>query len=286
MACCLALGLLASCVSNYDGPMPSGERLPVLNALLYPDSAIALRLTWPQKVGNTSNYAPICNALVLVKENNVPIGYAAPERDGWYLMDAAAKAGHEYSIEAEVPGYKTLTATTYIPSPIDVSMEQHIEQCYPLDLTMVNLDLGKIPTHASGIWVHAKEANPDGTWKKDPMMMYSNSPLPDSFNRSYNSAAECGHSFSYDFFIRVHGDLLNSAHNTLLFAPFVPIKQGAVVVITAGADYDRYFKSLFLQSYWSPKSDVPFTYEPVKVYSNVQNGYGIFAGCAVELKNF
>jgi hypothetical protein len=49
--------------------------------------------------------------------------------------------------------------------------------------------------------------------------------------------------------------------------------------LNADEHYDKYIKTTLIKR-MSENDDLPF-YEPVQIYSNIENGYGIFGSCAI-----
>jgi hypothetical protein len=277
---------ITGCISNYEGEFPQSEKKPVLNALLAADSTFTLRLSWPVDINSTATFEGINNAQVQLWENGASLGFAENMNNGSYQLNTILKSGSTYNVEVSIPGLKTLTASTVIPIAPSFTVSRERTKGEWSDVDHYTLNLGKPSPQVSGVWLYVTELNDDGTLNPAPSMLYSNSSLCDNFNRSYNSTAEGGYSFSYDYFIRIHGSLLSFNQNTLQLASFYAYKSSAFTVITAGTDYDQYFRTAFLQKYWSPKSDIPFTYQPITVYTNVKNGHGIFAGYTVSTVMF
>ncbi|MFY0686705.1 MAG: DUF4249 domain-containing protein [Cyclobacteriaceae bacterium] len=64
--------------------------------------------------------------------------------------------------------------------------------------------------------------------------------------------------------------------------PVLPAPIPYIEVKAISKEYFSYLKSLYIQQ-WN--SGDPFT-EPVSIYSNVENGYGVFAGFQTKIKQF
>jgi hypothetical protein len=278
--------LLAGCVSDYTGEIPESSKRPVLNALLAADSTLTLRLTWPVPITGKQELVGIDNASVQIWEDGLWLGLPHHTQNGYYRLDSVLKAGCTYRVEIDVPGFETITATTLVPNEPTIGVSHLITSGSISDVDNFTLTLGRPAPEVAGIWLYITEQRANGELVHEPSMLYSNSSLGDTFNRSYNSTADGGYTFSYDYFMRIHGALLSFDQNVVVLASFYPYKRSLFTVITAAADYDNYFRTAFLQNYWSPKSDAPFTYQPITVQSNVNNGFGIFAGYNVSTTLF
>ncbi|MBN2742639.1 MAG: DUF4249 family protein [Marinilabiliaceae bacterium] len=284
---CLFVGVLTSaCESAYNGDFPEGQKLPVVHSLLAADSTFKLGLSWPVSPSSTNDFPVIDDARVVLWEDSVLLGLATSLGDGQYSLDSVLKAGSRYRVDVSIPSLGTITANTIIP--FDPAVELNYEKIKGDfgGIDNYQLQLGRPDLHASGIWLFVTERNVDESLNEQPMMLYSNSALCDNFNRSLNFDAQGGYSFSYDYFIRLSTSLLGFDVNRIDLASWVSMKKSQFAVVTASCDYDQYFRAAFLQKYWSPSSDLPFTYQPITIYSNVNGGYGIFAGYNVAAYHF
>ena len=61
----------------------------------------------------------------------------------------------------------------------------------------------------------------------------------------------------------------------------IPVTNVNLLIITPSDEYDKYHKTSYLHIY-GYSSDIPIFDEPTSVYSNIDNGIGIFAGYLIE----
>ena len=276
------MSVLCGCESDYNGDFPESKPKPVVNALLAADSTFCLKLSLPSSTPLDNSFQPISDAVVDLWENSVFLGQAIFMGNGLYKLDSILKSGSSYSVKVAIPGYDTIHASTVIPqSP---SVEVH---CSKVDdgiggIDNYQLQLGRPSIGTSGVWLFVTEIDESDQLIESPLLFYSNSSLCDNFNRSLNANAGGGYSFSYDYFLRIHSSMLAFDVNNIEFASWIVMQRKRFAVVSASSDYDNYFRSLFLQKYWSPSADLPFTYQPISVYSNIVGGNGIFAGYCVS----
>lgn len=265
-----------SCTSDFNGPFPHAEDKPVLYALISPDSIISIQLSWPRPPGSHTAFSPVEDARVNLWEGDISIGEAIHTGEGKYISQHPVKEGFNYSVEATIDGFKAVTARTFVPHRIEAKLTLKQEAPH------FHLLLSHVSDSTSAVWVMMTEQNKEGLPLHQLVSLYSNTTLADDFNRVFDSSMPNGYLFDYEFFIRLPGTNLSFEQQHLDFAPYRPISNASGYVITAGSDYDHYFRSAWLKKSWDPEINLPFTYYPVFVHSNVKNGCGIFAGYVVE----
>jgi len=103
-------------------PFPEGKEQLVLNSILHPDSTIKVSLTKTLPLGTTGSGFPVVdNAEIRLYEDDLLVGMPAYQ-DSIYILEYLPKAGKEYSIEVEVPGFATLKASDVVPNKADASI--------------------------------------------------------------------------------------------------------------------------------------------------------------------
>jgi hypothetical protein len=288
---CVALAL-AACLGEVDIPYPTYPEQIVLNGILNPDSALSISLykTLPPLSADTV-YPPVGNARVRCYENGRLLGELHATEPGQYALDGIRpKPGLAYRIEAEVDGL-TVSATDTVPEFLPFTMEI---KPYAIKNPNGNPDIHltwEQPLNGEQfIWFTNTGIAYTRIWFTDTTRYFrergagilSASPYLDEFNASPLEP----------------GAILNSYY---LLARVIPAQVGQGTVISAygnqpynyqhpGAGlylyvmnvsraYDRYMKTVILaiKNRFVGDNDRlnnPF-YEPINVYSNVENGLGI-----------
>jgi hypothetical protein len=124
----------------------------------------------------------------------------------------------------------------------------------------------------------------DSTWEQRGI--YCDSPFTDSFNRFYDSWAPEGFSYEYESFVRFPLENLPDRNLQTRLAFIGGSEATRFYVIAATKEYDLYYKGGYLQRSFDPKVNLPFTYQPVFLPSNITGGAGIFSGIDLSMFDF
>jgi hypothetical protein len=122
-----------------------------------------------------------------------------------------------------------------------------------------------------------------GSWKVGGVI-YSggchtiNAPFVDVFNRSIDLEAKYG--FTHFLQIRISDEGYDGQVLSFIIPDFVERDEyTAQHFLNADEHYDKYIKTTIINK-MKEDSEFPF-YEPIQIYSNIENGYGIFGSCAI-----
>lgn len=228
-----------------------------LNCVLNPDSIITARVTASRGIETSFDFENIDDATILLYENNEFLGELTAEGNGSYSLNVKPISNNEYQIEITHPDYPGGAASTQIPRP-----------------PIVAYRFESLPEYE--VWVNAffEIQDPKSTanyyWLKP---FDTNAPFIDNFNRSLDTDSKYG--YVYDYYMRISdagydGETLSL--NT------IAIKGRERKFWAVDTHYDKYLKSS-LKVQLNKESELPFQ-EPMQIYSNIKNGYGIFGSCA------
>lgn len=279
---------VAGCISEYDGALPITDPIPALNGVLYTDSILALNLTWsnhPQE----KQFEPIPGATFILKKNGFLLSsYFIFNSNGTYLFNDTCSNGDKYEIEVQISGHPKLTSQTVIPykptiyiAKIEKKDNQRPAEVFDLDVTNISKEI-----NALYVFLFVQETDYSGNSDWTQLSVYCESPFADSFNRFYDSWAPEGFSYEYESFVRFPAENLvnGSLHTRLAF--FGERENIRFFVIAATKEYDLYFKGGYLQRSFNPEVNLPFTYQPIFLPTNISGGAGIFAGVDLSLFEF
>ncbi len=312
-----------SCTKELDLLFPqTGEQI-VLNSILYPDSLIQVSITKTLPISNADDKFPvITNAVVRLYENEQLLGNLTFQ-DSIYVLDYYPKAGQQYSIEVEVPGYAMLTASDVVPYPLEAEacfakerydaayyawVRAHIQD-RPLEVNYYWLDLlvtgyARLCEFIPGdrTTYHCLGSDTSRTETERPYYMHSYSTIPDKFNASVDNTL--GGVTQYETFMRVEDQAIDGEDVELIITAIGGMFQYTAIeklgsrfatlnIVSASQHYDRYLKSsliYFLNNGTGEDDDSPNPFaEPTQIYSNVENGTGIFAAynsVRIKIKHF
>lgn len=313
---------ILSCTKEVDdiSPLSVPEQL-VLNGILHPDSIIRITLTKTIAVADARDFPIIPDATVKVYEDDQLIGNLVFQ-DSLYSLAYYPKEGKRYTVEASVPKYETLYASDVVPfHPV-------AEACFKKDTTQYSytdasfdVSIYDNSSEENFYWLYSTYTSYDARmceveadsllceggvlvfldWRDEYYQSFST--VPDPFNSFINTIA--GGVREYDGYVRISDQSLNDQVIVLNIAPpgnyrylasYRTIHDSltySLVVTNASQHYDRYLKSsvtYYLNNEYGGDDARPNLFaEPTRIYSNVENGTGIFAAynsASIEIGDF
>jgi len=277
LLCVSCLCLLFSCI-DHDGGFPITERIPVVNGMLKADSILSINLTWSNNPEET-DFPPIFDAYVEVFEDGVSLGIAdSVDNEGTYFFKHSVKSNSAYKLNAFVDNNLHITAETKVPDRSSFSLEWLGDGSWGKEIYKVNIS--GLTEDVSAIYIFSYLEGDNNTF--DNYGIYCNSPICDSFNKTNDNSGPDGFIFTYDEFIRIPADALINGEASFNIASYRPVQ---IIFLETSEEFDYYLKSAFWQSYYDPNIQMPFTWEPIQLPSNITGGTGIFGGASITLFN-
>ena len=244
------------------------------NCILNPDSTIRANLSYSRVLGGAGDFIHAEDAIIKLFENDKLLGELTGLGKGVYYYKYYPKTGNTYSVEIEVEGMPIMDASTTIPKRTKiefVSIPKKPLEKYPKMIIKIHDKIGR---HFYWNYTYSISKK-DGT-------IYSNgltttfSPLFDNFNRQIDADYEYG--FYYWEMLRIKdelydGKILQWEQNWRTFST----DNFFDVYLEPDSCYDRYLKTS-IQMHMLENEGLPMS-EPVQIFSNVKNGYGIFGSC-------
>jgi hypothetical protein len=270
----LGVTLFSSCEEDVTFDFDRPAKL-CLNCILNPDSTITARLTLSRNIENNTSFQPVDDATIVLHENGTELGTLTSGGEGNYYLDYHPEPLSEYEITVLHPDFKTLYASTVIPHKSDVIFTSdtlnHIAQTelYWLEINFVIHDLpGK-----NSYWLYEKRTV-DGVTGTGGGFRNIKAPFIDDFNRQTDPESKFG--YVYDYYVRISDIGYDGEKMTVMLEAAT---NGSINIMSADEHYDKYIKSS-VKAHLNTDGDLPFR-EPVQIYSNIENGYGIFGACAI-----
>jgi hypothetical protein len=316
IAVLIMLSFFVSCERTLSIEGPPYQRKAVLTGLLFPDSAITIRLTYTAPASTTTAYEAITNAQVQLFDDGQPSGVLANQGQGFYRTSVFPQAGHTYRVVAIIPGYGRLQAEDQMPAQpagqltIDNHAQGNPNNNPNFQLTFQPAD-ASTPYWFSFYVTKQETIFSEGctTFPGDPRprpctsrdVLYSqrnytltNSGYLDRFNSIYDGSSGA---YIYSAFARFDPALVLGKPVDLVFTTYNQIADpkdrakgevNAVDLIATGPNYDRFLRSMLqAQMNQVTSSDNllnnPFA-EITPVYTNVAGGLGVLG--AVSLQRF
>lgn len=225
----------------------------------------------------------------LYKNNELVETYTDTVQRGNYTLDHIVEVA-DYKIEIDIEGYNTITANNKVPTPVTIDSISYSKTNYNnqegIDVILNFTDPQTIDNFYRLKLEKKKSGNSyttfHGFYNTDPLMgeWFVYDVLDPLYNQDIKPQSE-------NYF---SDELING--KTYQYRIIIPLEDGPGSLIEAG---DSLFISLFsiskdlsiyqnsLESYQKAINDEA---EPVIIYSNIQNGVGLFAGSSVYRKGF
>ncbi|MFY0252488.1 DUF4249 domain-containing protein [Chitinophaga sp. 30R24] len=270
------LGLfLFACEKHMDIHLPyEGDKI-VVNTLIQPDSVIYIRVTRsvPTNVYDESGYKDIRKASVTLLEDSLPIApLQVQEISGLFYFVTTQKAirGKRYTVEVAAPGLQAITATDTLPLLPEVNNATAQKNSNRVQFTLRDRP-GAADYYRIRIMVtHTDETISWLLFRLDPAF---NNNLVDFFTSgTYNSLVMSDERFNGKEinFVLQTADLLTD------------VTRVTVEVSSLTHDTYQYFSTVLAQK----ENTGIIIGAPVRVFTNVVNGYGIVGGINTKKMSF
>jgi len=266
---------LFSCEKELDMDIPANEPKIVVNSFINPDSTFRLHLSESSHVLSNDVLPAIIGGTVELYEELTLIETLADLGNGYYSSNKKPQSGKKYSIKVTKSGFKTITSSDAVPFPV----------------TMSGLDTGVAMEHGTEMREVKLTIDDPAESNYYNLRLYS---FTEEYR--YNSSTnliDTLNKFS-ELYFSSEDVIFQESHGTL-GAVFTDElfngKKYSLKVKVSSAQYGSYTKGkkihvvlnnlskehfLYLQSLQKYNfSNDPFS-QPVRVYSNILNGFGIF----------
>lgn len=279
----LVMFALCGCRELVQDEFDAFGPFPVLNGVLYADSVITVHVSLSQEL-NENQLPMVDNALVVITEDSLvwdTLSYV----DGRYISSMVAKASHHYWIEATVPSVGAVNSHCFVPAlprylgathideagvdeesvaypgvDIQFATSQNKEEYFELAVQICRYDPYFATIHSFTDPVLLFEG--DFGFMEPSEVVFSNQIIN---NSNYTVRL---HYSSHSNYIDAHG------------VPYMDLHPLKIVMRSVSKDYFLYQKSRYMYEicvYPMFNFTAQSTFD---LYSNVNNGYGIFAGAS------
>ncbi len=261
--------VFSACQKIIEIELPNQELAPVVNCLFTEGEPFKVHLS-RVKVADSKTYASIDDASVKLFDGDEFLGTLNSEGEGVYLDSVLlSKIGHSYSLEIKSPGDDIIRVEDSLPGFGLQVLGHHFIQNAGIDdegqsysELRIELSDSEDSENFYGISVLADpevgKLFPLGITSNDTKI--TNEMLVDDYP-----------------YILVFRDEQFNASTTVVSVRFSYDIATHFRLYTFSSDAFSYFRSLVNHDY-TKEYDFWEVYEPIAVYSNVENAYGIFAG--------
>jgi len=275
----------SSCVTDIDyTEQPTS--VPVINCLLTNDTVQRLSITRSVKMNDSYIFKEIKDAEISLYQGETELGNFIRISYGNWQLKYTPLSGKTYHIKVILTDGRILTATTVMPARVQIKINKNIDkfpsknfiQCSsgsPCWITILNSD--------SLLKPYSRPTNKD--WASTEIG--TDHLLADRFNQNGNllSFLPTSDTPGFDYYIRIKPDLITDTipfklQTSFGFHTFICFR-------TASAEYDKYIKTSMQKILMRKDEDDPGTwFDETKVYSNINNGTGIFAAYNDQYFNY
>ncbi len=279
-----------------------GEQI-VLNGLLHPDSTIKISVSKSIPLEQEIRFESISNASVKIYENEHLLETPVFS-DGYYLLNYFPKEGKSYDIKVDIPNYDQLRASDVMPTrpQVDMCFQEDTSNRYLSVDAYLNFTIFQSGEDRPNYWLDILAIGYD-TYHCDSLVCDSANFFAEKnhYYQSFSTSFDTFNSFvntteggvrEYDAYIRIDQDAIvgnhisfdiaspNTYHYFLEYEESNNSFRHLVNIINASSTYDRYLKSsviYYLDTRFGGEGVVSPFVEPTRIYSNIENGTGIFA---------
>ncbi len=279
--------VLCSCEQIVDLDYEVEQKI-CFNGILDPDSTVHISLYYTRALNEAGGFEPVLNAIVEFFEDGKPWGTATNNLNGGYLLDKKPLVGRTYSVKCNVQGMPPLLAETIVKKKPDIAYIVNSREKYEgwseysesTHFYWLNVDyqLNDQPGKDYYWNYHLGWYSPLKKYNFSNSLSYL-SPYIDDFNRVVEPDSKLG--FYYENYVRMTDTAVDG--QVLEFSKEMTTR-GVDVFFNADEHYDKYMKSS-LQQKMVDDETLPFK-EPVQIYSNIENGTGIFGSASFTYLSF
>jgi hypothetical protein len=279
---------LFSCEKEISFDLDTPEDMLCLNCILEAgNDSVAIYVTKVQSTQNDCAFTPVTDARIELSKEGQLLSGIVYRGNGRYLLKQIPEQGKKYKISVDVDGYKTLTAETTIPVFPNAKAQYKQDTIYDdywvngyRTVPKIVVDLKDAPTKDYYWFKLATIINFGGSpWGEYYISYQTDKMYFDEFNRYY--VQDINYPFtSYDYIGALRLDeevLLNSE---IQFSLNGGTKK-TLFVINGDIHFDKHYKSSIKQFLTYDYDNLPI-FEPVQIYSNIENGFGIFGSIAIS----
>lgn len=276
-------------VSNYEHP--DFEPVPTLNAVLQKDQPVWVQVSFARCLDSV-HPAPCSDAEVLLYVDGQFAEKLQHSDDGLYMGETIAEALHEYACKVVIPGYDTLFAQTQMPEkPVitrveimeDATIDDEGRTCPAFLITFSNepdrhlyykasIDALFRNNYGSGYSIQKGTMN-SSINTDDPVLLNEGSDRLLFSNEIINDTA---YTLKVNSWFSNYGWGGNHSGSTY-------VRSGWVVVRMHGLSESAYHYLKSQDAYEEPDAYTNLflgVITPLNLYSNVENGKGVFAAIA------
>ncbi len=268
--------LLCSCRELVTSEFPEFPSVPVVNSILISGEQLNVHVSLTSKI-DTGSFALVGNATISLYRDGVFIEHLEYAGEGTYLSDHVIEPAAEYSCEIDIPGYERVLCSDSLPAAESLAGIVHINiagkdeegMTYPsVQVSFTNNPLRRqyfeivLKAYSRKYESHATlEAITDRVLLNEglPLLVFSNELITDPV-----------YTMNINYF--TGGSSIMMGMNRASLMPLI------VELRSVSYEYYRFIRQNYVYERGREPEFGPVPAVPLSLYSNIKNGYGIFAG--------
>ncbi|MBN2636103.1 MAG: DUF4249 domain-containing protein [Prolixibacteraceae bacterium] len=270
--------LLFSCEKEVTLDLNSQSKL-TFNCILNPDSTIHATLTQSRELNAAGNFMTIEGAEIELFENTNFLGAMNDQGNGNYDFNYKPKPGQSYNVEIAKENYLTAKAQTIVPRGVKIEFVQKVKEPDEYNRLLTEIKINDI-AGSNYYWYYTYSIDREMSYKYISSIYSLYSPYFDDFNKRMEPESRYG--YYYNHMVRIKDD--NNDGQILSWEIYKRINdryEDYNIILETDQHYDKYLKSS-VQMRMLEDETIPLN-EPVQIYSNIENGYGIFGANIISV---
>lgn len=285
--------ILVSCTSVVDLDLEEQEKELVLNCILNSaGDTITAWLSLSAPINEGASFEPVFGATIRLTEDGNLVGSFIHTDSSAYVLPCRVKPGARYRIDA-LTDNKNLWAETIVPLPVNARIDtiKYPFGNIPLYRIAFTMQFDDNPREKNYYWVALQK-----TWEYEKKIermyletIYSNTLMADDFNRFIEDYY--GFRFSFGDFMRLDDSFFSGQTCSVIVGGSYGYSvdklnsRYRIFLLHVDQHLDRYMKTALVRREMDLMSEeYPILYAPFPVYSNIQNGKGIFGAVNTQYK--
>lgn len=290
--------LTASCEKIIDINVPEKDRKIVFNSLINPDSTLAVNLSKSKSILEDNSIIILADGVVSVFEDDNFIGDMEYSEQGWYFLRGyKPNQGNKYRFEVDHSQLRPVSAEVSVPFEVPViqldtsrSFDEYGNDIYKMSISIDDPEgeenyyaLSIVTTGRVYDWVNEEFLDSIQTYNTYFRLAGEGGNNPGSdFVEQKPSFTVDGKMFIMDAPFRTAGGRMELALEYYIYSS----APDSITVNVSLDHIDRsyYYYAASKEKYYQSGGN-PFA-EPVQVYSNIENGFGLMSAYARTTRNF
>ena len=284
----LVFAAMLSCRQVVQDEFAEFKPVPVVNSILVDGMPVKVHISLAEKL-DTNQLGFVTNAKIDMFVDGAFAESLAYANSGVYIAKTIVNAQKEYACKVDIPGYELVESSQFIPKKPVIKNIEHINiagkneegTSYPALKITFNNELQSSAFYEVEIRTirdirHEVEVRIARMQTiVDPVILNEGLPIPLFSNALINNLT---YTLDLNYITGNSSSSNNGPWRTSLYPLVVELRQ-------VSEDYYRYKKQLYLYDQGRLADGIISSMTNANIYSNVSNGYGIFAGYAATVSD-